>query len=331
MKELANKESAMISKALRNEGLRIIPTDIVEDSLVVARKTLADKAAKDPDAAKKLVIDSFSSIGILPKQLEEYLRHSLDTISPKELEDLRGIYQAIRDTEANWADFKNEKEDQESEPGRSPPPEQKQDQDPGPESEASSEQETKPEPDPEPEPPQETQPEETEQKLYGQLRDKAMQEKNWQEDLDAAEKGESLLYKFIEHVAQDKNVAVNYVLQEALSSFEGFWQHFEPWRIKEIESQPDKTETSNKGRPPSPDTIIKKLTEKKAPENIIAIARQAFKEATPEELRDIYQAVSKEIPDFVPLEKLVTRLELWPDKDKEQDKADPPKKDGLFL
>jgi len=103
--ELHNKEAALISKVIRNEGLRLIPQDIVDEAILTARRTLADRDAKDPQAAKKAVMDAFASIGIKPKELEKYLGHSLDTVSPVELQDLRGVYQAINGGEASWADY----------------------------------------------------------------------------------------------------------------------------------------------------------------------------------------------------------------------------------
>ena len=95
--ELHNKEAAMISKALRNEGLRLIPSDIVDDAIEVAKETLRNRDKGDPLAAKKKVMDAFLDIGIKPKDLEKYLGHKMDVVSPAELQDLRGIYRAIKD------------------------------------------------------------------------------------------------------------------------------------------------------------------------------------------------------------------------------------------
>jgi len=103
--EFHNKEAALISKALRNEGLRVIPSDITDEALETARQTLAARDAKDPKAAKKKVLDTLSSIGIKPKDVERYLKHSIDTISPAELENLRGIYTAIKEGSASWAEY----------------------------------------------------------------------------------------------------------------------------------------------------------------------------------------------------------------------------------
>ncbi|MHB8084302.1 MAG: hypothetical protein ACYDHZ_00550 [Dehalococcoidia bacterium] len=103
--ELHNKEAAAISKAIRNEGLRLIPSDIVDEAMEEARQTLRNRDKGDPAAAKKRILDSFATIGVKPKNLEQYLGHGMDTISPAELEDLRKVFQAIKDGESTWADY----------------------------------------------------------------------------------------------------------------------------------------------------------------------------------------------------------------------------------
>lgn len=103
--ELHNKEAAMISKVIRNEGLRLIPSDIVDEAIDIARKTIRDRDAQDPKAAKRKILDSFDGIGIKPKEIEKYLGHPLDTVSPAELGDLRAIYTAIKSGEATWAQY----------------------------------------------------------------------------------------------------------------------------------------------------------------------------------------------------------------------------------
>ena len=112
--ELENKQNALISKAVRNEGLRLIPSDITDEAIETATATMRNKFAEDPKAEKKKIIDSFSEIGIKPKNIEGYLKHSIDTISPPELQGLRGMYRAIRDGEATWASYLEEKEPEKS-------------------------------------------------------------------------------------------------------------------------------------------------------------------------------------------------------------------------
>lgn len=112
--ELHNKEAALVSKALRNEGLRLIPTDIIDEAMQTARETLRRKDSEDPQAAKKRILDAFATINIKPNDLEKYLGHKTDTISPVELENLRGVYQAISEGSATWGDYVQEGEKKES-------------------------------------------------------------------------------------------------------------------------------------------------------------------------------------------------------------------------
>jgi hypothetical protein len=103
--EIQNKEAAMISKALRNEGLRLIPGDIIEEALTVARETQAKEDKTDPQAAKKRLLDAFSGIGIMPSDIEKYLGKKADVLLPHEIADLRAIYAAVRDGESKWSDY----------------------------------------------------------------------------------------------------------------------------------------------------------------------------------------------------------------------------------
>jgi hypothetical protein len=103
--DVLNKEAAQVSKALRNEGLRLIPGDIIEEALELAKKTVAAGDKVDPAGAKKALFDAFSELGIKPKSIEEYLGRSVTTLQPSELQDLRGIYRAIKEGEAKWSDY----------------------------------------------------------------------------------------------------------------------------------------------------------------------------------------------------------------------------------
>ncbi|HDM78826.1 MAG TPA: hypothetical protein ENG51_20545, partial [Deltaproteobacteria bacterium] len=107
--ELHNKEAALVSKAIRNQGLRLIPSDIIDEAIETARNTLRNRDARDPDAAKKAVLDAFAEINVSPQDLEDYLGHKLDIVSPLELEKVRAIYRSIRDGEAQWIDYIKEK------------------------------------------------------------------------------------------------------------------------------------------------------------------------------------------------------------------------------
>lgn len=100
--DLLNKRLALISKALRTSGLRVIPGDLQDEAEDIIRAIRLDSAAKDPDAERKKIADAFSELNVKASDLEIYLGHSLDTCTPVELVELRGLYGALRDGEATW-------------------------------------------------------------------------------------------------------------------------------------------------------------------------------------------------------------------------------------
>lgn len=102
--ELANKQAAAESKILRNEGLRLIPKDIIEEAMQVAREVRA-KNAGDPKAAVNKILDCFAGLGIKPSELEKYLGKPMAQLLPDDIEKLRGIFTSIRDGEARWSDY----------------------------------------------------------------------------------------------------------------------------------------------------------------------------------------------------------------------------------
>jgi len=109
--EVLTKESAWVSKFIRTEGLRLIPADIKEEATKKAREVLAKRDREDPNAAKKRILDSFSRLNIWPADIEKYLGHKSDNISPAEIADLRTVYSAIESGEATWAEYVNKDKD----------------------------------------------------------------------------------------------------------------------------------------------------------------------------------------------------------------------------
>jgi len=100
--DLLNKRLALISKAMRTAGLRIIPGDLQDEAEEIIKAIRLDEAAKDPDAERKKIADAFASLNVKAVDLEAYLGHPLDGCTPAELVDLRGLYGALKDGEATW-------------------------------------------------------------------------------------------------------------------------------------------------------------------------------------------------------------------------------------
>lgn len=102
--EILNTVNGLASKALRTNILRLVPADILEEAMEQVYATLANRSAADPDADRKRMVDSFAGLNIMPNRLKEYLGHDLDVTTPAEILILRGIYTAIKDGEATWAE-----------------------------------------------------------------------------------------------------------------------------------------------------------------------------------------------------------------------------------
>lgn len=114
--DLLNKRSAQISKAIRTLGLRIIPGDLQDEAEGIIKSIRMDEAARDPGAERKRIADAFAEIGVKAADLSDFLGHSLDSCSPTELVNLRGIYGAIRDGEASWKSVMENKAEQSGKP-----------------------------------------------------------------------------------------------------------------------------------------------------------------------------------------------------------------------
>jgi len=108
--EVNTLRAALCSKVRRNLIIRHVPPDIRAKCLAQCLDIADRDDARDPDAARKQIVDSFLKIGIGADDLAAYLGHSIRSISPTELAELRGVYVVIRDGEATWSDLLAEKQ-----------------------------------------------------------------------------------------------------------------------------------------------------------------------------------------------------------------------------
>lgn len=110
--DILNKRGALISKAIRTLGLRIIPGDLCDEAETIIKQVRLDKAAQDPDAERRKIVDAFSEIGVSATDLTQYLGHQLGQCSPAQIVKLRGIWGAIRDGESTWQQVMQNEADQ---------------------------------------------------------------------------------------------------------------------------------------------------------------------------------------------------------------------------
>lgn len=107
--EILNTENALVSKALRTTGLRLVPGWLIDECMTAVRATRERGSAADPDAAKRKMLDAFRGVGVTAEQVKEWLGHSADTISPAEREQLLGIFTALKDGDATWREVMDAK------------------------------------------------------------------------------------------------------------------------------------------------------------------------------------------------------------------------------
>jgi hypothetical protein len=103
--DLRSKQGAMVSKTMRTLGLRVLPADIVAEAMDACRRTRQNRDAQDPDAAQRAIVDHFAPLGVMPRDLDEYLGHPLAASAPAELDDLRVAFATVRDGEARWMEL----------------------------------------------------------------------------------------------------------------------------------------------------------------------------------------------------------------------------------
>lgn len=116
--ELLNIRGALISKAMRTLGLRLVPGYLQDEAIDIIKAVRLDTAAKDPDAERRKILDAFAEINVRAVDLTDYLGHDVAACSPAEMVKLRGLYGAIRDGEATWASVMENK----AEGAGAPPP-----------------------------------------------------------------------------------------------------------------------------------------------------------------------------------------------------------------
>jgi len=117
--ELLVKQGALVSKAIRTCGLRLLPADLIDEAQVAVQRALTRQGA-DPDQIAKDVCDDYAAIGVMPDEVKEYLGHDIRQCNPAELADLAGISNAIREGQTTWAEAIGQRR-AEREPAPEPP------------------------------------------------------------------------------------------------------------------------------------------------------------------------------------------------------------------
>lgn len=102
--ELLAKENAATSKMRRNLILARVERSIMDEIQAEIRKTNESEADRDPDAARRRMLDGFANVGVDADELKRYCGQELATLSPAQMVSLRELWAAINDGFCTWAD-----------------------------------------------------------------------------------------------------------------------------------------------------------------------------------------------------------------------------------
>lgn len=102
--EVTMKQNSAVSKAMRVQGLRILPGEVTAEAMDVCVALRRKEIDQDPDAERKALADAFANMRVMPSQLTEYLGVELAQATPADLFDLRGLYVAIRDGQIRFSE-----------------------------------------------------------------------------------------------------------------------------------------------------------------------------------------------------------------------------------
>lgn len=103
--EMRNLIGSERSKLIRDQGQRLLPSDVLEEARMFIDATNADQDRKDPDSAKKKVLDRFAALGISAVMLKDYLGRPIETLTAKDLADLTPIHNGLKEGDFTWPDL----------------------------------------------------------------------------------------------------------------------------------------------------------------------------------------------------------------------------------
>ncbi len=103
--EINIKASANIAKAYRTLVLRFLPPELKEECEAQIAATVMEEAAKQPEEARKALIDAFAGKGVSETDIAAYLGHPIDAITLAEIVNLRAVFLAIKDGETSWPEI----------------------------------------------------------------------------------------------------------------------------------------------------------------------------------------------------------------------------------
>ena len=95
--DIDNKIANVASKQVRGRILALMPKWLVQDAVVECRKTLAGNNTEPLETRIRRMIQAFGGLGVTVKVIEAWLGRPTSELTPDELIDLQGMYNAIKE------------------------------------------------------------------------------------------------------------------------------------------------------------------------------------------------------------------------------------------
>lgn len=110
-RDIYENNTNMATRRKRSMILAILPSWLVEDAIAECKRTLAGQNDKPIIDRVNAMVVKFAKLGVTQQQLETRLNRKLDTMTPDDLVEYVGIYNAIKNGESKAAEwFEAEKE-----------------------------------------------------------------------------------------------------------------------------------------------------------------------------------------------------------------------------
>lgn len=95
----------MATRRLRSRILAILPNDLIEMAIAECKKTLAGNNEEPLESRIRNMVIAFGKLGVSQKQIEARLKRKAETMTPDDLVDFIGIYNAIKNGESKPSEW----------------------------------------------------------------------------------------------------------------------------------------------------------------------------------------------------------------------------------
>lgn len=110
--DMTMKANSMISKTIRKLILRLIPGNLKQEAKELCEEIARDKQAKDPDAFRNRMVDSFDELGVRASDLEAYFDAPIANLTIDQARSLVPIFNAIKEGELTWRQVMDERREE---------------------------------------------------------------------------------------------------------------------------------------------------------------------------------------------------------------------------